>query len=148
MFESFKIINKANKFLKRYNIPLIAGINVYKKLEFIHCKIYDWRGPIELEDFPVLSIDKAVEVLIEHSLFEYYVSEEVKIRHNLIELYPSNGGDYDCRKYFFEQILKMFKLYDEKVFKNKINKYTRLINTNRHPKNEWKYNTDLLKFEC
>ena len=129
MRESTDILNRATSFLGKYNIPLIHGITVYEQLGLIHCTVEDWRGPIEMDDFPVLSKKKAIELLIEHSLFMHFCMEEAKNRKDIAVAYPHNGGEYDCRKYIFEQIIKMFKIYDENIFKNKVNKYTHLINT-------------------
>lgn len=148
MRESTDILNRATSFLGKYNIPLIHGITVYEQLGLIHCTVEDWRGPIEMDDFPVLSKKKAIELLIEHSLFMHFCMEEAKNRKDIAVAYPHNGGEYDCRKYIFEQIIKMFKIYDENIFKNKVNKYTHLINTNRHPTSKWKFNFNLLEFEC
>ena len=48
--------------------------------------------------------------------------------------YPCGYGEYETRKYLFENILKVIKGYDEKHYVNLINKYTKFLNMNSKTK--------------
>ena len=104
--------------LKKYNIKYNEDFRIYKKLGLIHCQVDDWRGPVEVDGFPVLTIKSAALLLIESCAFDHYLLEEKEKREELIEEYPLVYGEYETRKYLFENILKVIKDYDEKYYVN------------------------------
>lgn len=147
MFESLKIINECKKILKNHDIKYKDDFRIYKKLGLIHCKVDDWRGPIEVDGFPVLTVKSAVSLLIEHSSFEHYITDEKEKRETLIKEYPLGYGEYEPRKYIFENILQIIKSYDKEKYINSIKKYTKFINTNNKTKQKWMFNNKTEKFE-
>lgn len=147
MFESLKVISECKKTLKKHNISYNEEFRIFKKMGLIHCQINDWRGPVEVDGFPVLTIKAAVSLLIESCAFEHYVLEEKNKRELLIRDYPLGYGIYEPRKYIFENVLKVIKDYDGKKFSNLIKKYTKYINTTKKSKQKWSYNDETAKFE-
>ena len=147
MFESLKIINECKQMLKKYNIKYNEDFRIYKKLGLIHCQLDDWRGPVEVDGFPVLTIKSATLLLIESCAFDHYLLEEKEKREELIEEYPFEYGEYETRKYLFENILKVIKDYDKKYYVSLINKYTKYLNMNRKTKQIWSFNKESEKFE-
>jgi hypothetical protein len=147
MFDSLKIKSECNLFLKKYNIKIDEEFHIYKKGPLIHCQVMDWRGPIEVEGFPVISINTAIAKIIELSIFDHFLKKEVKKRKELKKNFSSLYGDYEFRKYWFEESLKIIKEYSDPLFKKLVKKYTSLINKNRNIKSKWKYNFSKLQFE-
>lgn len=147
MFESLKIINECKRILKKYDIKYNEDFRIYKKLGLIHCQIDDWRGPVEVDGFPVLTIKSAALLLIESCAFDHYLLEEKDKREQLIKEYPLGYGEYETRKYLFENILKVIKGYNEKYYVSLINKYAKYLNMNRKTKQKWSYNKSTEKFE-
>lgn len=147
MFESSKIMNECKKELKKYNISYNNELRIYKKMGLIHCQVDDWRGPVEVDGFPVLTIESAILLIIESCAFHHYLLEEKEKREQLIKEYPLGYGKYETRKYLFENILKVIKGYDEKYYVSLINKYTKYLNMNRKTKQKWSYNKRAEKFE-
>lgn len=147
MFESLKIISECKRTLKNHNIKYNEDFKIYKKFGLIHCQVDDWRGPVEVDGFPVLTIKSAILLLIESCAFDHYLLEENNKREQLIKEYPFGYGEYETRKYLFENILKVIKGYDEKHYVSLINKYTKYLNMNRKTKQRWSYNKSTEKFE-
>ena len=147
MFESLKIISECKRILKKHNIKYNEYFRIYKKLGLIHCQVDDWRGPVEVDGFPALTIKSATLLLIESCAFDHYLLEEKNKREQLIKEYPFGYGEYETRKYLFENILKVIKGYDEKHHVSLINKYTKYLNMNRKTKQRWSYNKSTEKFE-
>ncbi len=146
MFEAIKIIKKCKKFLKKYNIPFKEEFHIYKKLGLIHCKERDWRGPIEVNGFPVLIEAEAIKILILSCLHDYYFNEELKNREQLKNNYPQIFGKYDTRKYPFEKILMIYKNFDYDDYKQQVKKYTKYLNINRDGNSKWIYDYDKESF--
>lgn len=146
MFDAMKIINKCQKFLKKYNIPMDNELHIFKKNGLIHCQIEDWRGPVELDHFPVLTVQSAVDLLVESHVVGYYYEDEAKKREELMADFPAAYGEYDCRKYAFESALLALKDYDIKIYKKYITVYTRYLNHNKIIK-RWHYNENNNHFE-
>ena len=44
----------------------------------IHCKVEDWRGPIELSGFPTFLKDDAIFIIIDICLSEFYFQKELE----------------------------------------------------------------------
>lgn len=147
MFESIKIINECKKILKKHNIKYNNEYMLFKKHGIIHCQVMDWRGPVEIEGFPVLTIKKAIENLLNACASDHYIDEEKSKRELLMKSYPLRYGDYESRKYYFEGVLKVVKDLGEKEYNNAINKYTKYINMNRKNKQKWTFNKLTEMFE-
>ena len=73
MFDAMKITMKCKAFLKKHDVPFCDDFNIYRKLGMIHCKVEDWRGPIELSGFPTFSKDEAIFIIIDSCLSEFYL---------------------------------------------------------------------------
>lgn len=146
MFESYKIISKCNQFLKQFHIELSPEYHFYKKHGLIHCKVNDWRGPAEVDGFPVLTCEAAVRILLVSSLFEYFLKEELKFRTELRKNYPLGCGAYDSRKYGFEKTLKAIRQYNESFYYQQISIFEKQFNKNRKTKFKWHYDTTTEKF--
>ena len=147
MFDSIKIITECKKVLNPYNIDFCEDFKIHKKMGLIHCYTEDWRGNTEVDGFPVFTTKAAIELLVKSCAFEHYSKVEVKDRENLKKEYPLVYGEYEPRKFVFENILNVLKDYDRRVYENNIKKYTKYINTNRKPKSEWIFNTKTNSFE-
>ncbi len=147
MFEITKIAIKCNSFLHNHGIKLDPELKFFKKRGLIHCQVMDWRGPTEIDGFPVLTINQAMDKLIILSIENHFIIQEKEKREELLKSYPSGYGTYDGRKYFFEETLKIIKEYDVGLFEKQIKIYTKYINQNRKIKFKWKYNDDTLSFE-
>ena len=65
---------------KKHNIKYNEDFRIYKKLGLIHCQVDDWRGPVEVDGFPVLTIKSATLLLIESCAFDHYLLEEKEKR--------------------------------------------------------------------
>ncbi len=139
MFDAIKLTIECKSFLKKHNIPFCDDLNIYKRLGMIHCKVQDWRGPIELEGFPTLQEDEARFILLNYCLFEFYIHEELNSRDRLMKNYPKGYGEYDSRKYVFEKIIEVFKDYNDTYFNRAVKKYTKFLNTNSRAKFKWVY---------
>ena len=83
MFESLKIISECKIILNKHNIKYNEDFRIYKKLGLIHCQVDDWRGPIEVDGFPVFTIKTAILLLIESCAFDHYLLEE-KTEENIL----------------------------------------------------------------
>ena len=147
MFESLKIISECKRILKKHNIKYNEDFRIYKKLGLIHCQVDDWRGPVEVDGFPVFTIKSATLLLIESCAFDHYLLEEKNKREHLMKEYPYGYGEYETRKYLFENIIKVIKGYDEKHYVSLINKYTKYLNMNSKTKQKWSFNKESEKFE-
>ena len=147
MFDSFIVINKCNLFLNKYNMSISNDFHIFRKYGLIHCQIMDWRGPVEIDGFPVITVDSAVDKLIVSTVNEYYINQETKIREELKSNYPLGYGEYDARKYFFEKTLKIIKEYNENLYRKQISIFTKYINQNRSAKFKWKFNVETHSFE-
>jgi len=147
MFESIKIINECKKVLKRHNIKYCDEFRVFKKFGLIHCQIDDWRGPTEVDGFPVLTEKSATLLLIESCASTHYLEEEKNNREILLKNYPQGYGEYEHRKYWFEKILEIFKNLDTLYYEKLIHKYTKYLNMNKKTKQKWCFNKDTEKFE-
>lgn len=147
MFESIKIIKECKKILKMHNIKYNESFRIYKKLGVIHCQIDDWRGPTEVDGFPVLSSKAAIANILELCAFEHFASEEKDKRYILQKNYPLEYGEYEPRKYLFENILKVLKDYNDQSYKEKTNKYIKYLNINKKGKQRWLFDsaTDTFK---
>jgi hypothetical protein len=106
----------------------------------------DWRGPVEIDGFPVLTIESAVDKLIVETVIGYFINQEPKIREELTKKYPLGYGDYDPKKYFFEESLKVIRDYKKTIYNRQISIFTRNINTNRNTKFKWIYNIETNSF--
>lgn len=147
MFESIKIVNECKKILKKHNIKYNDSFRIYKKLGMIHCQVDDWRGPVEVDGFPVLSSKTAIAIIIESCAFEHFVNEEKDKREALQKNYPLGYGEYEPRKYLFENILKVLKDYNEQYYEKTINKYIKYLNLNKANKQKWSFNKNSSLFE-
>ena len=132
MFDAMKITMKCKAFLKKHGVPFCDDFNIYRKLGLIHCKVQDWRGPIELSGFPTFSNNDAIFIIIDSCLSEFYFQKELENRDNLFKTYPKGYGEYDPRKYVFEKIIEVFKDYSNLYHRKAIKKYTKCLNTNSH----------------
>ena len=139
MFDAMKITMKCKAFLKKHGVPFCNDYNLYRKLGLIHCKVENWRGPIELDGFPTLSKNDAIFIIIDSCLSEFYFQKELENRDGLIKKYPRGYGEYDPRKYVFEKVIEVFKDYSNLYHNKAINKYTKYLNTNSHTKSRWVY---------
>ena len=139
MFDAVKITMKCKAFLKKHDVPFCDDFNIYRKLGMIHCKVEDWRGPIELDGFPTFSKDEAIFIIIDSCLSEFYFQKELENRDNLFKTYPRGYGEYDPRKYAFEKVIEVFKDYSNLYHRKAIKKYTKCLNTNSHVKSRWVY---------
>ena len=147
MNNSTKIIGECKNILKKHGIKYCEDFKVFKKSGLIHCQIEDWRGPTELDGFPVFTEKAAVGLLVVSCAFSHYCYFERDNREKLSKEYPSEYGEYESRKIIFESILNILKDYDADMYQTYIEKYTKYINTNRTAKEKWVFNTDLNKFE-
>lgn len=139
MFDAMKITIKCKSFLNKHDVPFCNDYNLYTKLGLIHCKVQDWRGPIELDGFPTFSKDEAIFIIIDSCLSDFYFRKELENRDGLIKKYPKGYGEYDSRKYVFEKIIEVFKDYSNLYHRKAIKKYTKCLNTNSHAKSRWVY---------
>ena len=139
MFESIKIISECKKILKKHNIKYNDSFRIYKKLGMIHCQVDDWRGPVEVDGFPVLSSKTAIAIIIESCAFEHFVNEEKDKRDILQKNYPLEYGEYEPRKYLFENIIKVLSDYNDQCYKKAISKYIKYLNANKKSKLKWSF---------
>lgn len=147
MFDSVKIMNECKKVLKKHNVKYCEDFKIFKKFGLIHCQVEDWRGPVEVTGFPILTTKKAVELLIESCAFSHYCKLEADNRQNLVEKFQLGYGEYDPRKFIFENILNVLKDYNQNVYKRYIEKYTKHINMNKKSQSDWFFNTETKEFE-
>lgn len=147
MFKSIKIINECKKILKKHNIKYDEGFRIYKKLGFIHCQVDDWRGHIEVDGFPVLSSKTAISIIVELCAFNYFLEEEKNKREMLKNNYPLEYGEYEPRKYLFENILNVLKDFNEQYYKKSINKYIKYLNLNKTNIQKWSFDKKTELFE-
>lgn len=139
MFDAMKITMKCKAFLKKHDVPFCDDFKIYRKLGMIHCKVEDWRGPIELDGFPTFSKDDAIFIIIDSCLSKFYFQKELENRDNLFKTYPKGYGEYDPRKYSFEKVIEVFKDYSDSYYRKAVKKYTKCLNTNSHSKSKWAY---------
>ncbi len=147
MNTSARIIDECKNVLKKYGIKYCEGFRIFKEFGLIHCQTEDWRGPTELDGFPVFTEKAAVGLLVVSCAFSHYCYFERDNREKLVKEYPSKYGEYEFRKIIFESILNILKDYDAYMYQTYIRKYTKYINTNRTAKEKWVFNTDSNKFE-
>jgi hypothetical protein len=147
MFNSIKTIKECKKILKKYGIKYCKDFSVFKRFGLIHCQVEDWRGPIEIDGFPVFTEKAAVGLLVESCAFSHYCNLEKDNRENLTKEYQLGYGEYEPRKFIFESILNVLKDYDKNIYQASIEKYTKHINTNRTTKDKWFFNADTKEFE-
>ncbi len=147
MFNSIKIIHDCKKILKEHGIEYCENFSIFKRCGLIHCQVQDWRGPIELDGFPVFTEKAAVGLLVESCAFSHYCNLEKDNRENLTKEYQLGYGEYEPRKFIFESILNVLKDYDEDIYQAGIKKYTKYINTNRTTNDPWFFNVDIKEFE-
>ncbi|MGM9858722.1 MAG: hypothetical protein ACI311_05715 [Bacilli bacterium] len=147
MFENIKIINECKKILKKHNIKYDEDFRIYKKLGFIHCQVDDWRGHIEVDGFPVLSSKTAIAIIVESCAFKYFLEEEKNKRAMLKNHYPLEYGEYEPRKYLFENTLNVLKDFNEQYYNKAINKYIKYLNLNKTNKQKWLFDKKTGLFE-
>ena len=151
MFDAMKITKKCKAFLKKHGVPFCDDYRIYRELGMIHCKVEDWRGPIELNGFPTFSMDDAIFIVIDSFLSKFYFQKELENRDDLQKIYPPGYGEYDPRKYAFEKVIEVFKDYSDAFYRKAIKKYTKCLNTNSHSKSRWVYdvkNESFVTLEC
>ena len=147
MDTSNRIIDECKNILSKHGIKYCEDFKVFKKFGLIHCQIDDWRGPTELDDFPVFTEKAAVGLLVVSCAFSHYCYFERDNREKLSKEYPLEYGEYEFRKIIFESILNILKDYDTDMYETYISKYTKYINTNRTANGKWVFNSDSSKFE-
>lgn len=147
MFESIKIINECKKILKKHNIKYDEGFRIYKKLGFIHCQVDDWRGPVEVDGFPVLSSKTAIAIIVESCAFAHFLEEEKRKRELLQKNYPLGYGEYEPRKYLFEKTLNVLKDFDKQYYEKTMNRFIKYLNLNKTNKQKWSFNKQFGLFE-
>lgn len=149
MFEQTKIIYKCNKILRKYKIKVDQNyaFNIYKKDNLIHFTYLDTRETKEMNGFPVKTIEEAVNIIVEDSIWSYYYNKEYCIRQSLIYNWIYKEVKYDFRVYVFENILKILKDYDEKIYQEKLIHYSKLLNNKEMSNTIWIYNEQQYIFE-
>ena len=147
MFDSVKIIRECKSILKKHNIRYCEDFRIFRRFGLIHCQVEDWRGPVEVDGFPVSTAKAAIGLLIKACAFSHYCDLEKENRENLAKEYQLGYGEYESRKFIFENILNVLEDYDKDIYEANIQKYTKYINTNRTTKDKWFFNINTKEFE-
>lgn len=142
MFEQTKIIYKCKKILKKYKIKVDQNyaFNIYKKDNLIHFTYPDTRGIKEKNGFPVKTINEAINIIIEDCIWSHYYNKEYCIRQSLIDSWTYKDIKYDFRVYIFENILRILKDYNEKIYQEKLIYYSGILNNKEMLNIIWTYN--------